>query len=154
MVKVVFHFWHFAMPWIAAKLASISKSIGSQVSALLTRCDSLLGSNNALRYACMLCLGFIAVNVMAEGENSNGLAAFEQVTTDIKAYIPKVRNLIYAIAAVVCLVGGFNCYHKFNNDEQDAKKALMMYVGAAILLIAAATAMPLFFVDSGSLNGN
>ena len=29
-----------------------------------------------------------------------------------------------------------------------------MYVGAAILLIAAATAMPLFFVDSGVANGN
>ena len=155
MVKAIFQMWHILMPMLTA-LAAVTCSWANRVSAKLHEiCVRLFNGNEGLRYACMFILFFgFSAFVMAQGDANAGVNAFEQVTQDIYKYIPKVRTLIYGIAAVVCLVGGFNCYHKFNNDEQDAKKALMMYVGAAILLIAAATAMPLFFVDSGVANGN
>ena len=155
MAKVIFQSWHFIMPILTAVAAVLCSWTNRATAKFCEMCDYLLKCNSGMRLACMFLLLFsFSAFVMAQGDVNAGISAFEQATQGIYKYIPKVRLLIYAIAAVVCLVGGFNVYHKFNNDEQDAKKALMMYVGAAILLIAAATAMPLFFVDSGTLNGN
>lgn len=74
-----------------------------------------------------------------------GQGAIAQVTTEIKAYIPMVQNLIYAIAGVVVLGGAISVFIKMNNEEQDVKKSIMLIVGSCIFLIAAAQALPLFF---------
>ena len=76
---------------------------------------------------------------------SAGQSAMTDVTSGITAYVPLVRKLIYAIAAIVAIVGGISVYVKMNNEEQDVKKSIMMIVGACIFLIAAATALPAFF---------
>ena len=82
---------------------------------------------------------------LAKVDITAGQSAMTDVTTGITAYVPLVRKLIYAIAAIVAIVGGISVYVKMNNEEQDVKKSIMMIVGACIFLLAAATALPLFF---------
>ena len=74
-----------------------------------------------------------------------GQTALSNSTDEIKKYLPLVRNLIYAIAGIVAVLGGISVYIKMNNEEQDVKKSIMLIVGACIFLVAAATALPLFF---------
>lgn len=64
---------------------------------------------------------------------------------EIAKYVPIVVKLCYAIAGVVAVVGAISVYIAMNNEEQDAKKKIMMIVGACIFLVAAAQALPLFF---------
>lgn len=75
----------------------------------------------------------------------DGAGAVAGVATEITKYIPQVQKLIYAIAGVVALVGAISVYIKMNNEDQDVKKSIMMVVGACIFLVAASSALPLFF---------
>ena len=74
-----------------------------------------------------------------------GETALTESTHGIQQYLPLVRSLIYAIAGIVAVLGGISVYIKMNNEDQDVKKSIMLIVGACIFLVAAATALPLFF---------
>lgn len=76
---------------------------------------------------------------------NEGVTAIGGATKTIATYIDPVRKLIYAIAAVVAIVGAFSVYFKMQNEEQDVKKSIMLVIGACVFLVAAATALPLFF---------
>lgn len=82
------------------------------------------------------------------GDYTQGTTALGTVAEQIAKYVPYVVNLCYALAAVVALVGSISVYVSMTNDDQDVKKKIMMLVGACIFLIAAAQALPLFFLTS------
>lgn len=97
--------------------------------------------------SCLVMLLVCTVSAFAQAATGNaaGVNALETVSTDIAAYLPAVQKVIYAIAGVVALIGAVGVYIAMQNDEQDVKKKIMMTVGSCIFLIAAATALPLFF---------
>ena len=96
--------------------------------------------------SCLVMLLVCTVSAFAQATgNAAGVSALETVSTDIAAYLPAVQKVIYAIAGVVALIGAVGVYIAMQNDEQDVKKKIMMTVGSCIFLIAAATALPLFF---------
>lgn len=70
---------------------------------------------------------------------------FAAATGTIKGYQTSVQNLLYAIAAVIALVGAFNVYHKMTNGDQDVKKTIMLTLGGCIAMIALSQALPAFF---------
>lgn len=76
---------------------------------------------------------------------SKGAAGFTKATTEVSSYQVPVSNLMKAIAAVIVLVGAFNCYFKMQNGDQDVKKTIMMTIGGCITFIALSEALPLFF---------
>lgn len=91
----------------------------------------------------MLCYGNF-VSVFAQS-TASGVSSLTSTTKEIAKYVPAVQKLIYAIAAVVAVIGAISVYIKMNNEEQDVKKSIMLIVGACIFLLAAATALPAFF---------
>lgn len=68
--------------------------------------------------------------------------ALETVASSIQSYADPVQKIIFALAGVVAFVGAISIYSKMNNDDQDVKKSIMMYVGAFIFLIVVAAAIP------------
>lgn len=84
------------------------------------------------------------------GDYSAGTNALDTVSQKIAEYVPYAVKVCYAIAAVVAVVGAISVYIKMNNEEQDVKKSIMLLVGACLFLIAAAQALPLFFISSGA----
>ncbi|MBQ3827907.1 MAG: DUF4134 domain-containing protein [Prevotella sp.] len=93
-------------------------------------------------------LALMTTYVMAQsttGDYSTGLNAIQDVSSNIKSYIPYVRQLIFAIAGVVGIAGLISTYWEMQNDGQDVKKRLMMTIGSCIFLIAAGIALPKFF---------
>lgn len=90
---------------------------------------------------------FAVAVVLAKSSSaqSAGASGFEKAANDFKSYQPSVQKLLFAIAAVISLVGAFNIYFKMQNGDQDVKKTIMMTVGGCVAFIAAATALPAFF---------
>ena len=76
---------------------------------------------------------------------SRGAGGFTSATTEISSYADPVKKLMYAIAAVIVLVGAFNVYFKMQNGDQDVKKTIMMTIGGCVAMVAMATALPMFF---------
>lgn len=88
-------------------------------------------------------LGFMGgVQAFAQ---SKGAGGFSSATTEINSYATPVKNLMYAIAAVIAVVGAFNVYFKMQNGDQDVKKTIMMTIGGCVAMVAMATALPMFF---------
>ena len=55
-------------------------------------------------------------------------------------------KLVYAIGAVVGLIGGVKVYGKFSSGDPDTSKTAASWFGACIFLIVAATILRSFFL--------
>ena len=91
-----------------------------------------------LLIACML-----VQHTRAQG---NGLAGIQEATKMITSYFDPATKLIYAIGAVVGLIGGVKVYNKFSSGDPDTSKTAASWFGACIFLIVAATILRSFFL--------
>ena len=83
------------------------------------------------------------VSVFAQG---NGLAGITEATSMVTSYFDPGTKLIYAIGAVVGLIGGVKVYGKFSSGDPDTSKTAASWFGACIFLIVAATILRSFFL--------
>lgn len=94
----------------------------------------------------MLC-GFLAIVLspiaFAQG---NGTAGINEATQMVTSYFEPATQLIYAIGAVVGLIGGVKVYNKFSSGDPDTSKTAASWFGACIFLIVAATILRSFFL--------
>ena len=84
-----------------------------------------------------------ATTAMAQG---NGLAGINEATSMVTSYFDPGTKLIYAIGAVVGLIGGVKVYGKFSSGDPDTSKTAASWFGACIFLIVAATILRSFFL--------
>lgn len=82
-------------------------------------------------------------NAMAVGDGSAGITEATQMVT---SYFDPATQLIYAIGAVVGLIGGVKVYGKFSSGDPDTSKTAASWFGACIFLIVAATILRSFFL--------
>lgn len=54
--------------------------------------------------------------------------------------------LIYAVGAVIGLIGGIKVYQKFSSGDPDTSKTAASWFGACIFLIVSATVLRSFFL--------
>ena len=76
----------------------------------------------------------------------NGLAGIYEATSMVSSYFDPGSKLIYAIGAVVGLIGGVKVYGKFSSGDPDTSKTAASWFGACIFLIVAATILRSFFL--------
>ena len=81
-----------------------------------------------------------ASSAFAQG---NGMAG---ATNMVTSYFDPATKLIYAIGAVVGLIGGVKVYGKFSSGDPDTSKTAASWFGACIFLIVAATILRSFFL--------
>ena len=88
-------------------------------------------------------LGMTATSAFAQG---SGVAGITEATQMVTSYFAPAVNLIYAIGAVVGLIGGVKVYTKFSSGDPDTGKTAASWFGACIFLIVAATILRSFFL--------
>lgn len=93
-----------------------------------------------LTAACIVAACFF---VRAQG---NGSAGISEATTMVTSYFEPATKLIYAIGAVIGLIGGVKVYSKFSSGDPDTSKTAASWFGACIFLIVAATILRSFFL--------
>lgn len=84
-----------------------------------------------------------AAEAFAQG---NGIGGITDATNMVTSYFDPGTKLIYAIGAVVGLIGGVKVYNKFSSGDPDTSKTAASWFGACIFLIVAATILRSFFL--------
>ena len=85
----------------------------------------------------------VTVGAFAQG---NGIGGSVEATNMVTSYFDPATKLIYAIGAVVGLIGGVKVYSKFSSGDPDTSKTAASWFGACIFLIVAATILRSFFL--------
>ena len=85
----------------------------------------------------------VASSAFAQG---NGLAGINDATNMVMSYFDPGTKLIYAIGAVIGLIGGIKVYNKFSSGDPDTSKIASSWFGACIFLIISATVLRSFFL--------
>lgn len=83
------------------------------------------------------------IGVFAQGD---GAAGINEATQMVTSYFEPAVQLIYAIGAVVGLIGGVKVYNKFSSGDPDTSKTAASWFGACIFLIVSATILQAFFL--------
>jgi len=84
-----------------------------------------------------------AADAFAQG---NGIGGITEATNMVTSYFDPGTKLVYAIGAVVGLIGGIKVYNKFSSGDPDTSKTAASWFGACIFLIVAATILRSFFL--------
>lgn len=83
----------------------------------------------------------ISLTLYAQDGNSGITAA----TTQVKSYFSTGTSLMYAIGAIVGLVGAIKVFKKWNDGEHDTGKVASSWFGSCIFLVVVATVLKSFF---------
>lgn len=85
----------------------------------------------------------VSLGAFAQG---NGIGGITEATNMVTSYFDPGTKLIYAIGAVIGLIGGVKVYSKFSSGDPDTSKTAASWFGACIFLIVAATILRSFFL--------
>jgi len=97
------------------------------------------GELRALITAAMV-IAFVAV-VRAQ----SGLDGIEQANTEVRSYFDSGTKLMYAVGAMLGLIGAVKVYQKWNSGEQDTNKVAAAWFGSCIFLVVVSTIIRSFF---------
>ena len=86
-----------------------------------------------------------SISAFAQGNGMAGITITE-ATNLVTSYFDPATKLIYAIGAVVGLIGGIKVYGKFSSGDPDTSKTAASWFGACIFLIVSATILRSFFL--------
>ena len=98
---------------------------------------------NSLKSIFTLFFSFWVLALFAQGDGSAGITGATSMAT---SYFDPAPKLIYAIGAIVGLIGGVKVYSKFSSGDPDTGKTAASWFGACIFLIVAATILRSFFL--------
>ena len=88
----------------------------------------------------------LLLSISSAFAQGNGLSGINQATNMVTSYFDPATKLIYAIGAVVGLIGGVKVYSIFSSGDPDTSKTAASWFGACIFLIVAATILRSFFL--------
>ncbi len=75
----------------------------------------------------------------------DGNAGIQEATDKVKSYFDTGCDLMYAIGAVVGIIGAIKVYNKWNAGEPDTNKVAAAWFGSCIFLVVVATVLKSFF---------
>ncbi|HEY0900174.1 MAG TPA: DUF4134 domain-containing protein [Sphingobacteriaceae bacterium] len=90
---------------------------------------------------CLILLLFSSITLLAQ----SGGAGIDEATNQVRSYFTNGTNLMYAIGAVVGLVGAIKVYQKWNSGDHDTGKVASAWFGSCIFLVIVATVLQSFF---------
>ena len=80
-----------------------------------------------------------------EAVAQDGSAGINAATTQVRSYFAAGTSLMYAIGAIVGLVGAVKVYNKWNHGEPDTGKVAAAWFGSRVFLVVVATVIKSFF---------
>ena len=83
--------------------------------------------------------------VTASTYAQDGNTGIDQATTMVKSYFDSGANLMYAVGALLGLIGGVKVYQKWNHGDHDTGKVAAAWFGSCIFLVVVATVIKSFF---------
>lgn len=82
-------------------------------------------------------------SLLSYGQDGN--AGIAEATNKVKGYFDTGCDLMYAIGAVVGIIGAVKVFNKWNAGEPDTNKVAAAWFGSCIFLVVVATVLKSFF---------
>jgi hypothetical protein len=87
----------------------------------------------------LMCFGVLQVRAQ------DGAAGIEEADTMVREYFEVGVNLMYAIGAIVGLIGAVKVYNKWSSGHPDTGQTAAAWFGSCIFLVIVATVLRSFF---------
>lgn len=75
----------------------------------------------------------------------DGNAGINEANTKVRSYFAGGVNLMYAVGAIVGLIGAVKVYQKWNSGDHDTGKVAAAWFGSCVFLVIVATVIRAFF---------
>jgi len=102
---------------------------------------------STIKFKLQLTLFLLAASITTTfaQDSGDGEAGIREATDKVKGYFDTGTDLMYAIGAVVGLVGAVKVFNKWNAGEPDTGKVAAAWFGSCIFLVVVATVLKSFF---------
>ncbi|RYZ91069.1 MAG: DUF4134 domain-containing protein [Proteobacteria bacterium] len=75
----------------------------------------------------------------------DGNAGINEANTKVRSYFASGTNLMYAVGAILGLIGAVKVYQKWNSGDHDTGKVAAAWFGSCVFLVVVATVIRSFF---------
>lgn len=108
----------------------------------MKKCKRKINASNLLAYGCCFIVSFtIALETWAQ----DGTAGINEANTKVRSYFSAGTNLMYAVGAIVGLIGAIKVFNKWNAGDHDTGKVAAAWFGSCVFLVIVATVIRSFF---------
>lgn len=90
-----------------------------------------------------ICL--ILLLVVQSAQAQDGLAGINEANEQVRSYFDAGTQLMYAIGALLGLIGAVKVYQKWNAGDPDTGKVAAAWFGSCVFLVVVATVIKSFF---------
>jgi hypothetical protein len=90
-------------------------------------------------------LFFLVMILAAVALAQDGNAGINEANTKVRSYFAAGTNLMYAVGAVLGLIGAVKVYSKWNSGDPDTSKVAAAWFGSCVFLVVVATVIRSFF---------
>jgi len=88
-------------------------------------------------------IAYIGTYIYAIAQDGN--AGINEANMRVRSYFDTGTNLMYAIGAVVGLIGAVKVYQKWNSGDPETGRVAAAWFGSCIFLVVVATVLKSFF---------
>lgn len=94
-----------------------------------------------------IALGAILITVFHKmgAMAQDGVAGINEANQKVRSYFDAGTELMYAVGAILGLIGAVKVYQKWNNGDQDTGKVAAAWFGSCVFLVIVATVIKSFF---------
>jgi hypothetical protein len=85
----------------------------------------------------------LLISVVTSAQDGN--AGINEANTKVRSYFSAGTNLMYAVGAIVGLIGAVKVYQKWNSGDHDTGKVAAAWFGSCVFLVIVATVIRSFF---------
>lgn len=85
----------------------------------------------------------VAVKIALWAQDGN--AGINEANTRVRSYFDSGTNLMYAVGAILGLIGAVKVYQKWNSGDHDTGKVAAAWFGSCVFLVVVATVIRSFF---------
>lgn len=75
----------------------------------------------------------------------DGIAGINEANQKVRSYFDAGTELMYAVGAILGLIGAVKVYQKWNAGDQDTGKVAAAWFGSCVFLVVVATVIKSFF---------
>ena len=86
---------------------------------------------------------YVSTYLYADAQDGN--AGINEANMRVRSYFDTGTNLMYAIGAVLGLIGAVKVYQKWNGGDPDTGRVAAAWFGSCIFLVVVATVLKSFF---------
>jgi len=91
------------------------------------------------------CATFLTMLLAFVANAQDGNAGINEANTKVRSYFSAGTNLMYAVGAIVGLIGAIKVYQKWNSGDHDTGKVAAAWFGSCVFLVIVATVIRSFF---------